>query len=49
MISDHLCVAASFRTARELQQDLRRVTGVIVSDQTVRNRLREDVLFECPV
>jgi Transposase. len=28
-------------TARELQQDLRRVTGVTVSDQTVRNRLRE--------
>ena len=28
-------------TARELQQYLRRVTGVTVSDQTVRNRLRE--------
>ena len=28
-------------TARELQQDLRRITGVTVSDQTVRNRLRE--------
>ena len=30
-------------TARELQQDLRRVSGVMVSDsaQTVRNRLRE--------
>jgi Transposase. len=28
-------------TARELQQDLRKVTGVTVSDQTVRNRLKE--------
>ena len=28
-------------TARELQQDLRRVTGVVVSDEIVRNRLRE--------
>jgi Transposase and inactivated derivatives len=28
-------------TARELQQDLRRITGVEMSDQTVRNRLRE--------
>ena len=27
-------------TARKLQQDLGRVTGVTVSDQTVRNRLR---------
>jgi Transposase. len=28
-------------TARELQQDLRRVTGVTMSDQIIRNRLRE--------
>ena len=28
-------------TTRELQQDIRRVTGVMVSDRTVRNRLRE--------
>jgi Transposase. len=28
-------------TAREQQQDLKRVNGVTVSDQTVRNRLRE--------
>jgi Transposase. len=28
-------------TARELQQDLSRVTRVTVSDQTVRNKLRE--------
>ena len=29
------------RSARELQQDLRRVTEVTVFDQTIRNRLRE--------
>jgi Transposase. len=37
-------------TARELQQDLRMVTGVTVSDQTLRNRLREVSLWpRCPV
>jgi Transposase. len=32
-------------TARELQQDLTKVTGVTVSDQTVRNWLREMSLW----
>ena len=39
-------------SARQLQQNLRRATGAMVSDQTVRNRLQgsydPDVLFKCP-
>ena len=41
---NHLTICALRRcsaTATELQQDLRRITGVTVSHQTVRKRLRE--------